>query len=203
MPYPPVDELASRTPRAESMSEDTVAPAYSPEERCFLLEVARRAIAAALEQREYCPEPLTPNLAEPRGVFTTLLLQGQLRGCVGQILATNPLVAAVAQSAVSAAFCDPRFPPLGADELPLLHIEISVLSPLRRIAPEEIRIGVHGLMVVAGARRGLLLPQVATEFGWGLEMFLEQTCRKAGLPADAWQHPASELYGFTAEKFGE
>jgi AmmeMemoRadiSam system protein A len=199
MPYPPVDEL-TRPAREDNLSEDA---AYSSEERRYLIEVARKAIAAALEQRECRPEPLTAKLTEPRGVFVTLMLDGQLRGCVGQIIATNPLVEAVAQSAVSAAFSDPRFTPVTSVELPRLNIEISVLSPLQLIAPAEIRIGVHGLMVCCGARRGLLLPQVATEFGWGVEIFLEQTCRKAGLPADAWRDPSTELYGFTAEKFGE
>ena len=201
MPYPPVDEMTPRPSRGETMLEETAA--YSPEERRFLLEVARTAIAAALEGREYRPEALTPNLSEPRGVFCTLMLNGQLRGCVGQILAARPLVEAVAESAVSAAFSDPRFVPLQAAELPLLHIEISVLSPLSPIAAQDIHVGTHGLMVCYGARRGLLLPQVATEFGWGAEMFLEQTCRKAGLPSDAWKTPGAELYGFTAEKFGE
>lgn len=201
MPYPPVDEMSPRPSPGETMSEPIAA--YSIEERRFLLDVARHSIAAALERREYRPEALTPQLAEPRGVFCTLMLNGQLRGCVGQILAAHPLVEGVAESAVSAAFCDPRFVPLQAAELPLLQIEISVLSPLSPITAEEIRVGVHGLMVCCGARRGLLLPQVATEFGWGAEMFLEQTCRKAGLPCDAWKTPGAELYGFTAEKFGE
>ena len=197
MPYPPVDELSANKTRTMTQ------PAYSPEERVFLLDVARKAIAAAIEQREFRPEPLTPNVAEPRGAFVTLMLNGQLRGCVGQILATDPLTHAVAHSAVSAAFGDPRFMPLTAAELPQVHIEISVLSPLKPIRPEDIRTGEHGLMVCCGGRRGLLLPQVATEFGWGAQMFLEQTCRKAGLPSDAWQQRGTELYGFTAEKFGE
>src|SRR5690348_3102561 len=125
MPYPPVDELSARS----RGSQDSPA-AYSPEERAFLLDVARGAISAALEQRAFHPEPLTPNVAEPRGVFVTLMLNGQLRGCVGQIFATEPLAQAVAHSAVSAAFGDPRFIPLSAAELPKVHVEISVLSPL-------------------------------------------------------------------------
>jgi AmmeMemoRadiSam system protein A len=200
MPFPPVDELAHRA-RPESAPESQ--PVYSCDERSFLVEVARQAIAAALEKRDYHPQPPTPNLSEPRGVFVTLHLNGELRGCVGQIVASEPLATAVAHSAVSAAFCDPRFMPLSAAESPLIQIEISVLSPLRRILSEEIVIGVHGLLVMAGARRGLLLPQVATEFGWGVEMFLEQTCRKAGLAFDSWKQSGCEIYGFTTEKFGE
>jgi AmmeMemoRadiSam system protein A len=196
MPYPPVHEITDR------MTESAT-PAYSPEERRFLIEVARKAIETALEKREYRPEATTPNLKEPRAVFVTLHIGGQLRGCVGQIIATEPLVEAVAHSAVSAAFGDPRFAPLTTQEFPQLQFEISVLSPIKPIRPREIEPGVHGLLVSGGGRRGLLLPQVATEFGWGAETFLEHTCRKAGLPLDAWKQPETEIYGFTAEKFGE
>jgi len=196
MPYPPVHEITDRI-------TDSATPAYSSEERSFLIDVARRAIEAALEKREYHPEAITPNLNEPRAVFVTLHIGGQLRGCVGQIIATEPLAQAVAHSAVSAAFGDPRFAPLAAQEFSLLQIEISVLSPIKPIRPRDVVPGVHGLIVASGGRRGLLLPQVATEFGWGAETFLEQTCRKAGLPSDAWKDQGAEIYGFTAEKFGE
>src|SRR5512133_807267 len=119
MPYPPVDELTHRPAREENLHEDAFPAAYSAEERRYLIEVARNAIAAAQAQREFHPEPLTPRLSEPRGVFVTLMLDGQLRGCVGQIVAASPLVEAVAQSAVSAAFCDPRFTPVTDAESPL------------------------------------------------------------------------------------
>ena len=198
MPFPPVDQLKDREKPTSEPS-----PAYTAEERRFLIDVARRAIEAALEKREYRPEAITPNLNEPRAVFVTLHIGGQLRGCVGQIIATEPLVQAVAHSAVSAAFGDPRFAPLSAEEFSGLQIEISVLSPIQPIRPREIEPGVHGLLVSQAGHRGLLLPQVATEFGWGAETFLEQTCRKAGLPFDAWKQPRTEIFGFTAEKFGE
>ncbi len=198
MPYPPVDEIT-----AARHAEDADAPAYSAEERAFLLSVARQAIAAALEQREYLPEPLNDHLAEPRGVFTTLHIGGQLRGCVGQVIANASLTQAVAETAVSAAFSDPRFAPLTIDELPQVNIEISVLSPLRPIRARDVECGRHGLLVSLGGYRGLLLPQVATEYNWEAETFLEQTCRKAGLPPNAWQHPQAQIFGFTAELFGE
>ena len=204
MPYPPVDELAAAgARRAADPSSGPEAALYSTDERQFLLSVARQAIDAALEKRAFYPEALTARVAEPRGVFTTLHLGEELRGCVGQIVATEPLVRAVAQTAVSAAFNDPRFPPLAAAELPLVRIELSVLSPLEPIRPEQIEIGRHGLFVMLGERRGLLLPQVAGEYGWDAATFLAQTCRKAGLPPDAWSMPGAQLFGFTAELFGE
>ena len=199
MPFPPVDRLIDR----EKTMPGEAPPAYTPEERQFLIDVARKAIEAKLNGGEYRAEPLTPNVGEPRAVFVTLHINGQLRGCVGQVFATESLVDAVAHSAVSAAINDPRFLPVSTMEFPLVQIEISVLSPMKPIRPREIEPGVHGLLVSGMGRRGLLLPQVATEFGWGAEMFLEQTCRKAGLPADAWKQPGTEILGFTAEKFGE
>ncbi len=207
MPYPPVDELAAAAARrAADHAEETLVESmepYTPEERSFLLSVARQAIDAALQGKDFYVEPLTPRLAEARGVFTTLHVAGQLRGCVGQVIAVEPLVRAVARTAVSAAFSDPRFSPLAASELPQVTLELSVLSPLQPIRPEEIEIGKHGLVICLGPYRGLLLPQVATEYGWTAEMFLAQTCRKAGLPPMAWQSRDAELFGFTAEVFGE
>ena len=175
---------------------------YSDDQRRFLLRVARQAISASIEARGYDPENPWPALSEPRAVFTTLYTHGVLRGCVGHVPAADPLVRAVAQSAVSAAFSDPRFPPLTAEELPALKIQISVLSRLFPIRPEEVEIGRHGLLVRMGNRRGLLLPQVPVEFGWDRENFLSQTCHKAGIAANAWMSGA-ELLAFTAESFGE
>jgi AmmeMemoRadiSam system protein A len=107
------------------------------------------------------------------------------------------------QAAVSAATDDPRFPPLTPEELEEISIEISVLSPLKRISNiDEIEVEKHGLVIVAEGRSGLLLPQVATEAGWDRQQFLEAVCRKAGLPEDAWMQGAT-LYTFTAIVFGE
>jgi AmmeMemoRadiSam system protein A len=175
---------------------------YSPEERELLLRLAHRSIELALEGRGIDLTSPTAHLAESRGAFTTLHLEGELRGCIGFVLPIQSLYAAVAESARAAAFDDPRFQPVTPAEAQHLKIEISVLSPLQPIRPEEVVVGRHGLVVTQGNRRGLLLPQVPVEWKWDRETFLAQTCLKAGLPADAWQHGA-QLQAFTAEVFGE
>lgn len=180
---------------------------YTPGERALLVGVAHAAIESAFEaddERDILPDPerLTVALVEPRGAFTTLHLEGKLRGCVGYVQALKPLVQTVAETAVSAAFYDPRFLPVTREEARRLKIEISVLSLPRPVRPEEVAPGVHGLIVSQSGRRGLLLPQVATEYDWDAETLLQQTCLKAGLPPDAWRHGAT-LEAFTAEVFGE
>jgi len=125
-----------------------------------------------------------------------------LRGCVGYVLPTSPVYRAVAETARAAAFDDNRFPPVTREEAPHLAIELSILSPPQAIQPEEIEIGRHGLLIGWQGRRGLLLPQVPVERAWDRTVFLEQTCHKAGLPADAWQRGAA-IEAFTAEVFGE
>ncbi len=175
---------------------------YSQEERDSLLRLAHRSIELALERRSVDLTPPTAHLAEPRGAFTTLHLEGALRGCIGYVLPNQSLYATVAETAKAAALDDPRFAPVTLAEAPHLKIEISVLSPLQPIRPEEVVIGQHGLVVSQGNRRGLLLPQVPVQWGWDCETFLAQSCLKAGLPADAWQHGA-QLQAFTAEVFGE
>ena len=133
---------------------------YSPEERALLLRLAHESIASAIERREISLTPPSPHLAAPRGVFTTLYYRGELRGCVGFVMAVASLYRAVAETAQAAAFDDTRFPPLTREELPETEISLSVLSPLRPIRPEEIEVGRHGLLISLGGRRGLLLPQV-------------------------------------------
>jgi len=169
-----------------------------------LLEIARRSIEGRLKQSKIPDFSVTePELREKRAAFVTLTKGGHLRGCIGYTEPIHPLHQTVASCAVSAAFSDPRFPPLRADELPQVQIEISVLTPLRKIQDiSEIQVGVHGLFITKGFHRGLLLPQVATEYGWDRETFLEQTCYKAGLAADAWRKGA-EIYIFSAEIFHE
>jgi len=129
-------------------------------------------------------------------------LLGELRGCVGYVLPTCPVYRAVAETARAAAFDDNRFPPVTPDEAPHLEIELSILSPPQPIHPEEIEVGRHGLFVTQHGRRGLLLPQVPIEHKWDRTTFLEQTCRKAGLPLDAWQKGAT-IQAFVAEVFGD
>jgi uncharacterized protein len=175
---------------------------YSREERGLLLRLAHRAIEASLVGRRLDLTAPSPHLAETRGAFTTLHLHGRLRGCIGYVVPTHSLYRTVAETALAAAFDDPRFPPVTPDEAPDLMIEISVLSPLQPVRPEEVVVGVHGLVVTKGAHRGLLLPQVPVEWRWNREMFLSQTCLKAGLPAAAWLQGA-DLQAFTAEVFGE
>jgi AmmeMemoRadiSam system protein A len=177
-------------------------PEYAPEERSLLLALAHRSIEATLAGVTLDLTAPSPHLEEKRGAFTTLHLEGALRGCVGYVFPTYSLYRTIAETAAAAAFHDIRFPPVTGEEAPLLNIEISVLSPLRPIAAEEIEIGRHGLVITYGMRRGLLLPQVPLEHGWDRLVFLEQTCCKAGAPPDAWRRGAV-IEAFTAEVFGE
>jgi len=174
------------------------------QDRRILLETAREAIGARLAGRQAFFPPATPALAAPCGAFVTLKVDGELRGCIGHITACGPLLETVKDVAVSSAFEDPRFPPLSPPEWPHVRIEISVLSPFEHITDvQRITIGVHGLMVKNGRRSGLLLPQVATEQGWDREAFLAHSCRKAGLPVDAWRLPETRIEIFSATVFQE
>ena len=177
-------------------------PEYNQQERALLLQWAHQAILARLERRQLEPHDASGHLTEPRGVFTTLYWRDKLRGCVGYPLATVPLYRAVMETAQSAAFDDPRFHPVSREEAPELKISLSVLSPMTPITPQKVEVGRHGLLISDGARRGLLLPQVPVEHGWDRVTFLDQTCKKAGLPLDAWRHGA-KIEAFTAEVFGE
>lgn len=183
-----------------------MSPLSKQEQRC-LLECARRAMAAVLAGAALEPDKLTATVAserlcQPGAAFVTLHKQGALRGCVGIPRAHKPLCQVVGDAAVSAAFHDPRFPPLAPEELPTLEIEISVLSPLFDIQPDQVVPGEHGLLVSEGFQRGLLLPQVAREHGWTREQFLEETCVKAGLGRTAWKEGA-KLEAFTAFVFSD
>jgi AmmeMemoRadiSam system protein A len=195
---------------------------FSIEERRILLRIAHQAILSALENQNpalgehskkqegallFLPEaPAFAALSEPRGVFTTLYLKGELhrelRGCVGYVAPVAPLHRAVAETACAAAFEDSRFLPVTHEEAPRLEVSLSVLSPLFPILPGAVEVGRHGLVISQGARRGLLLPQVPVEQGWDRETFLDQTCRKAGLPLEAWRKNAT-IEAFTAEVFGD
>jgi AmmeMemoRadiSam system protein A len=176
----------------------------SSEDCRALLEVARRAILnAVLEKRLPDFAPQSPSIRVSAGAFVTLLCGGRLRGCVGQVENPGPLVETIARAAINAALHDFRFPPVAAEEVSTLEIEISVLSPLDPIAPEAIIVGHHGLMVVKDEYRGLLLPQVAQERRWSVQRFLEETCAKAGLPREAWREPSTQILAFTAEVFSE
>lgn len=141
-------------------------------------------------------------LTEKRGAFVSLHRKGCLRGCIGYIRAEKPLYKTIQEMSLSAAFQDPRFEPLGKDELEDLQIEISVLTPMEPVTDiRGIEVGRHGLMIVKGYHSGLLLPQVAVQYGWDRETFLEHTCLKAGLPQDAWKDGEVKIYAFSADVF--
>jgi AmmeMemoRadiSam system protein A len=175
------------------------------DERRFLLLRARIAVEAALRGAAPMPADETGALAEHCGVFVTWRRREDqaLRGCIGLIEGAESLLRGVEKMAVAAALEDPRFSPVTTGEFPELQAEISALSPMASIHPEEVRVGCHGLMIRSGVRRGLLLPQVPEEQGWDREAFLEGVCRKAGLAPGSWRLPGVELFGFTATVFGE
>jgi|SRR5580704_102667 AmmeMemoRadiSam system protein A len=175
---------------------------FTPEERQILLRLAHASIEAALDKREIPLDPPSPHLAEPRGAFTTLYFRRQLQGCVGFVFPVASLYRTVAETARAAAFEDTRFPPVTHEQAPDLQVSLSILSPLQALRAEDVEIGRHGLLISQLGRRGLLLPQVPVEHAWDRVTFLEQTCRKAGLPPDAWRKGAT-IEGFTAEVFGD
>ncbi len=175
----------------------------SPHDQQRLLRHARRAIAARLEERPLEPLGSPGALDEPAAAFVTIRLGRRLRGCIGSVEDDEPLHEVVARCAGDAATRDPRFPPLPPADLPDARLEISVLTPFRRVSdPAETEVGRHGVMVEQGPHRALLLPQVAPEWGWDLDTFLSQACVKAGLPADAWRTGAA-IHTFEAQVFEE
>lgn len=177
------------------------------EYRTELLAIARQSITVSLDGERLTLDAagFAEELRRPSGAFVSLHTHdGELRGCIGSIQPVSPLFQAVAANAVHAAFRDPRFHPLRREELGRVHIEISVMSPIVPVAAvEEIEVGRDGLIISRGSRAGLLLPQVATEYGWDRETFLRHTCRKAGLPDDSWRSPECRIERFSAEVFGE
>ncbi|MCS7179386.1 MAG: AmmeMemoRadiSam system protein B [Anaerolineae bacterium] len=181
-----------------------VPPDLTPARQEALLALARRTLESYLIDGTLpAYETDDPHLLRLSGVFVTLREDGELRGCLGHLRADTLLYRAVQEMAVAAATQDPRFPPLTREELERVRLEISVLSPFRRLTdPTQIEIGTHGLLILKDGQQGLLLPQVAVEEGWDRETFLEELCRKAGLPAGCWREDAA-LYTFTAVVFGE
>lgn len=174
-----------------------------------LITLARQTIEAAFTKK---PVDLTKykKYNQKRGVFVTLTKDGELRGCIGFVLPQFPLYDAVQRAARSAAFEDPRFPALEAEELGEIRVEVSVLTKpkiLKVAKPEEyikaIKIGRDGLIIKHGFYSGLLLPQVPVEYGWNTETFLEHLCLKAGLPPTAWKEKGTTIESFQAEIFSE
>jgi AmmeMemoRadiSam system protein A len=177
---------------------------FTDDQKRALVSLAREAVKRAAGAPAASPD-VGGGFPEASGAFVTLKREGRLRGCIGTLECRRPLPEEIARVAASAAREDPRFTPLTAAELDGLDVELSVLGPLEEIDPHDagaIQIGRHGLVVEQGRRRGLLLPQVATEWGWDREQFLSQTSVKAGLAADAWRHGA-RVYRFDAEVFGD
>lgn len=171
-----------------------------------LLEIARSTLEKYIVDQEKTDFTETdPLLLRNMGAFVTIHKQGRLRGCIGNIIGRQALYLTVRDMAVEAATGDPRFPAVSADELKDIDIEISVLSEPERVEDvQEIKMGVHGVIVKRGFASGVFLPQVATETGWSREEFLSNLCaHKAGLSPDAWKNKDTEIYSFTAQVFGE
>ncbi len=181
----------------------------TPEDRKMLLKMARQTLEEYLKTGKtptfFKDSPIPENLKKEAGMFVTLHRKGSLRGCIGYVVGREPLHTAVVSLAISSATQDPRFYPTKYEELKDIDIEISVMSPLKRVASaDDIVMGTHGVYIKKGFNSGLFLPQVATETGWDKETFLRQLCSgKAGLPADAWKDKDTEIYVFTADIFGE
>ena len=179
---------------------------FSNEQKRALVAIARAAVVDATIGGERTAAVAEAGaFPEASGAFVTIKRHGRLRGCIGTLECSRPLPQEIARVAVSAAREDPRFEPLGAAELEDLEVEVSILGPLEPIDPldpDAFAIGRHGLVVEQGSRRGLLLPQVATEWGWDRDTFLAQTCVKAGLPPDAWRQGAT-VYRFAGEAFSD
>jgi hypothetical protein len=176
----------------------------SAQERAALLGIARASILHHLGAAPVPPLPSAGPLAHQRGAFVTVHVGGELRGCIGSFRPLGSLAETVARMAVAAASEDPRFAPIGPEDVARLDIGISALEPPRPIAdPRRVEIGRHGLVVRSGWQRGTLLPKVAVEHGWDAEAFLRHTCLKAGLSPRAWEDPATEVQVFEADEFGE
>ncbi|MEN6443904.1 MAG: TIGR00296 family protein [Methanoregula sp.] len=169
--------------------------------------LARDAIEHAVSKKPATSIPLTPVFEENRGVFVTLTKQGQLRGCIGFPYPVMPLGDAIRQAAVAAALEDPRFPPVQKDEVGSLAFEVTVLTVPHQLAcepedrPAHVKTGRHGLIVRGRGTSGLLLPQVATEYGWDSPTFLSHTCQKAGLPGACWKDKHVEVLTFEGQIF--
>ena len=180
---------------------------FSSADQKELLSLARSSIVFYLKNNEYMKMSLElkDKYGKPYGVFTTLKKAGELRGCIGFIIARDPLWKSVLETSVESALGDPRFPDVHPEELADLTVELSVLSPMKKVnSYKDIILGRHGVLVKKGFSQGVFLPQVATETGWDLPTFLSHLCfGKAGLPAEAWKDPSTELMTFEAFVFSE
>jgi AmmeMemoRadiSam system protein A len=175
------------------------------EDKQALLALARQRLVEQLDQSEpadFAAE--SEAMLEHRATFVTWRTRsGELRGCIGEVIAQRSLVESIERMAVASGTQDPRFPPIDLSELPHLTVEISALTPMTSIKPIDVEVGRHGLMIAKGQYSGLLLPQVPLEQGWGREEFLRGLCAKAGLPSNTWQDQDAQLRSFEAEVWGE
>jgi len=173
------------------------------------VKLARKAIETYLAENKVIKDRYSGVFEQKRGVFTTLTKHGELRGCIGFPYPIKRLDEAIIESAIAAATDDPRFPPVKLDEMNEIIVEVTILTPPEKLdvkrveLPKHIEIGRHGLMVKRGLFSGLLLPQVAVEYGFDAEEFLSQTCMKAGLPPDCWLVEGTEVYRFEGQIFKE
>ncbi|OGC39639.1 AMMECR1 domain-containing protein [candidate division WOR-3 bacterium RBG_13_43_14] len=175
----------------------------SENDKKLLKKIALESIEAAVRGKK-CPEykNLTGKLTAEYGAFVTITKFGNLRGCIGHIIGDQPLYKTIIEMAKAAALQDPRFPPVTEKELKDIEIEISIMTPVVPVQNfKDIVIGRDGLIIKRGYNQGLLLPQVASEYGWTTEEFLEETCNKAGLPADAYKLEGTQVFKFSAEVF--
>lgn len=175
------------------------------DEKRELLRIARATLREFLRSGRIPPgKPHRDSLVADAGAFVTLQHRGELRGCIGHVEARQPIYKAIQEMAVAAASRDPRFPPITADELDQIDIEVSVLGSHAPVSsPGEVIVGTHGLAIDMRDRRGLLLPQVAVEHGWDAAAFLQHLCHKADLPADAWRDPDARVERFSAQVFSD
>jgi uncharacterized protein (TIGR00296 family) len=193
-----------------------VSHTYSDDDGVFLVGLARKTVDEIVKtkQKPKTPEETPEHLCAKSGVFVTLNSisseRVSLRGCIGRPYPSLPLVEATIDSAVDSAINDPRFPAITPKELDSIIVDLSVLTPPKKIEyskPEElldlVEVGRDGLIAIRGMFRGLLLPQVPVDWGWDTKEFLEHTCNKAGLPIDLWKDPETEFMSFQAEIFGE
>jgi AmmeMemoRadiSam system protein B/AmmeMemoRadiSam system protein A len=192
--------------KPESRPAEVESFSLAPKEKEALIRLAKKSVETAVREKKLYEPPASefPTLLEERGVFVTLKEKGELRGCIGLITVEKPLYLGVRDAATFAALRDRRFPPVTVGELPQLEYEISVLTPFRRVFDvKEIRVGRDGLLMIRGGNEGVLLPQVPTEQGWDRKTFLEEASRKAGLPRQAWQDEATDIFAFSAIVFDE
>jgi len=203
------DRLLTMVRHSQSQRKGMDMQLLTAEEGILAVRLARGTIESACAKKPGPSLSLTPVFREKRGVFVTISKEGQLRGCIGLPYPVMPLGEALEHAAKAAALEDPRFPPVKKDELAIISVEVTILtipeaingSPSDRV--RHIEIGKHGLIIRGMGTSGLLLPQVATEYGWDAETFLDHSCQKAGLPARCWTYPNIEVLTFEGQIFSE